>query len=373
MKQLKDILEYRRPHNSIGEELFVQNYLSHATPYLDDNKEVLAYVIDVSDINAVVPPVLWCCHIDTVHDSKNIAPRQTIIHDEQIDMMFCLKNATDCLGSDDGAGIWLLLEMINAGVPGSYIFHRGEEIGGVGSLGMADHHEEWLKRFKWAIAFDRRSDCSVITQQFGGRCCSDIFAEAFGNIIKKASEITIELHPDPTGSFTDTANYIHLIPECTNISVGYTKQHTSDEDLDCLYLQNLRNALITAFYTAIDLPVIRVVTDKYKKFDYGYDFPFTRNNPYDTYDTYDTTIGLDLDMYMDAEEILKMSKSDLEEAVFRTDADDLADLIITLADSVITLREMVTNKEVMGVDGRVYTPLGDPRMDDTERWERHHY
>ena len=38
------------------------------------------------------------------------------------------------------AGIWLLLEMIDAGVPGVYALHYGEERGGVGSSGLAEHH-----------------------------------------------------------------------------------------------------------------------------------------------------------------------------------------------------------------------------------------
>ena len=28
---------------------------------------------------------------------------------------------------------------------------------------------------------------------------------------------------DPTGIFTDTANFVDIIPECTNISCGYER------------------------------------------------------------------------------------------------------------------------------------------------------
>ena len=34
---------------------------------------------------------------------------------------------------------------------------------------------------------------------------------------------------DTGGSFTDTANYTDIIPECTNLSCGYYNAHTQSE------------------------------------------------------------------------------------------------------------------------------------------------
>jgi hypothetical protein len=38
--------------------------------------------------------------------------------------------------------------------------------------------------------------------------------------------------PDDTGVYTDTAEFIDFIPECTNISVGYDMEHSERETLD---------------------------------------------------------------------------------------------------------------------------------------------
>ena len=79
---------------------------------------------------------LFSCHTDTV-DSRSIdwypGRKKEIVIDIN-DMKIRKKDrTTPCLGADDGTGIWLCLEMIKAGVEGLYIFHRAEEVGGVGS------------------------------------------------------------------------------------------------------------------------------------------------------------------------------------------------------------------------------------------------
>ena len=56
-------------------------------------------------------------------------------------------HASDCLGADDGAGVFLMLEMIDANVEGTYIFHRGEERGGWGSSQIAELHADYIKQF----------------------------------------------------------------------------------------------------------------------------------------------------------------------------------------------------------------------------------
>jgi hypothetical protein len=49
---------------------------------------------------------------------------------------------------------------------------------------------------------------------------------------------------DDTGSFTDSANYTHLIPECTNLSIGYENAHTETERLNLFHLIEMREQLI---------------------------------------------------------------------------------------------------------------------------------
>lgn len=145
----------------------------------------------------------------------------------------------DCLGADDAAGIYAALRMIEARVPALYVFHRAEEVGGLGSMHIAHRTPELLSGIKRCIALDRRGQYDVVTHQMMGRCCSDDFAFALGYDLDM-------MHGEcPFGSFTDSANYTDLIGECTNLSVGYEYEHTSREFLDFAYLEQLIDRLCT--------------------------------------------------------------------------------------------------------------------------------
>ena len=90
-----------------------------------------------------------------------------------------------------------------------------------------------------------------------GQCCSDTFAGAL------ASELGLGHKACPFGSFTDSANYTDFIPECTNVSVGYQKEHSSAETLDTDYLETLIESLIRA-----DLDSLPVVRECWENDDY---------------------------------------------------------------------------------------------------------
>jgi len=178
---------------------------------------------------------LWSCHTDTIH------PKHTGYADLAYDSKYVTSKDKRQLGADDGVGIWLMLNMIEAGVDGLYIFHAGEEVGGLGSSYIARNTPELLVNITHAIAFDRKSTNSVITHMgFGGRCCSNEFATDFAN------KLNIGLFPDSTGVYTDTAEYTNLVAECTNISAGYYSEHTFSEYLDYSYAEKLLNALLKA-------------------------------------------------------------------------------------------------------------------------------
>ena len=49
---------------------------------------------------------------------------------------------------------------------------------------------------------------------------------------------------DTGGSFTDTANYTDIIPECTNLSCGYYNAHTQSEYQDYAFLEIFLEGLI---------------------------------------------------------------------------------------------------------------------------------
>lgn len=283
VQSLLTMLTFKRGHNSPGEKAFCKQFMKGMQTIKGDmaasrlksiggkasktkGQDILAYYKVIGNA-----PVMWSCHVDTVHSTDG----QVKVQYDPV-MMLASTDGKDQLGADDGAGVWLMLEMIAAGVPGTYVFHRGEECGGLGSIAMADQHLQWLSQFKYAIAFDRRGNHSVITHQGRGRCCSDKFATEFGERLNLANP-SLKLANDDGGIFTDTANYVDIIPECTNISVGYQKEHTFKETLDVAFLLELRDGLIDAFSAGFDLPVERdpsvVEPDTYDWPDSSWMFP----------------------------------------------------------------------------------------------------
>jgi hypothetical protein len=100
-----------------------------------------------------------------------------------------------------------------------------------------------MKGIKKMVSFDRRNYYSVITSQMGVSCCSNEFAES---LCKELNKSGLKLNLDPTGVFTDSANFTELIPECTNVSVGYFNEHTHDELQNITYLEKLAKACVSA-------------------------------------------------------------------------------------------------------------------------------
>lgn len=187
---------------------------------------------------------LFSCHYDTAHHKGGW---QHLSYDEGTGLIW--KNDNAPLGADDGGGIWVLLKLIAAGKPGLYIFHNGEERGCIGSKYIADKNPDLLKGIKRAIAFDRRGTRSVITEMSPGKVCSKEFA------LELAGRIGMDHEPDPTGSMTDTGQYRSIVPECTNVSVGYMNEHGPNETLDVSYLFDLVDQLYDVNFET--LPTVR--------------------------------------------------------------------------------------------------------------------
>ncbi len=168
--------------------------------------------------------VLWSSHTDTVHH-KDGRQKITVTHEN---VMLATDNESNCLGADCTTGVYIMTEMIKANKPGLYVFHYGEERGASGSRFIAKN-KKMLEGIDIAIAFDRYGFDSIITHQ-GGRCCSEEFS-------KSITEQMPHLKSDSGGVFTDTANYDHIVPECTNLSVGYNGHHSNFETQDLDYLK----------------------------------------------------------------------------------------------------------------------------------------
>lgn len=148
----------------------------------------------------------------------------------------------ECLGADDTAGVWLCRELILSGVPGHYVFHAGEEVGCVGSRALVMNAPDLLAGITIAIALDRAGTGDVVTHQYGQRGASEAFAASMGQAL--AAVAPAMQYESAHGVYTDTAEYMGHVAECTNLSVGYARQHSPEEWLDVDHLIALRAALI---------------------------------------------------------------------------------------------------------------------------------
>lgn len=283
---LLDILSYTRQAGTVGEIQFV-NALVFELEALGFKPEADGYGNIIVDNGG---ETLFTSHTDTCHRQVGSTHQELCVDDEFGMVSLACPNEGSVLGADDGTGIYIMLQMLTANVKGMFIFFRDEEIGGLGSeFFVKTSMAGYGSRFKRAVAFDRKGDSEIITHQYGGRCCSDAFALALGKSLKSIDN-TLDLRPSNLGSFTDTANFVDWIPECTNIAVGYMNQHTCDEIQDLEYLDRLIPALIKVDWER--LPVERQVGQYEDDYDYGY---------YDSWSSYrnPTWVASDLEDYID--------------------------------------------------------------------------
>lgn len=306
MERLIDMLEYTRKDGSEGEAQFIERFIMPYKPQVicDKGRDPQAYIVEVGEGSTY----LFSAHTDTVH-SKDAPVKQVVHYDPECGLFYKLDGMP--LGADNAAGVWLLLSMIDANVPGVYIFHHGEECGGIGSKFMATNHVDFLKRFTHAIAFDRRGADSVITAQMCGDTASLTFAQAMSDLLNEGTDFVYS--PDDTGTFTDTANYARLIPECTNISVGYYDEHTKNEHLDVWHLTKLKDKVVEIFSSGARLPAVR---DPSARAASRWDFFPSAGGP------------------QSADDFLAMHYRDLVKYVKKTKSDEIAEAIYALADEV---------------------------------------
>lgn len=243
---LHQMLSYRKAHGSPGEKQYLIDFIIPLRPYIvSDTKEKpepMAFFVYIGKSN-----IMFTSHTDSVH--QNVPEVHQVVHFKN--GLYC-KEDNQPLGADDTAGNWLMINMINAGVPGVYAFFRGEERGGIGSTYCAKHYPELFDNIKCAIAFDRKGTQSIITHQSGARGCSDEFARSLSTVLEMGHQI------DTTGIYTDTAELFHLVPNCTNLSVGYLREHSKDETLNKSYIEALSNQLIRADWSKLDFTPPRV-------------------------------------------------------------------------------------------------------------------
>jgi hypothetical protein len=228
-----EMVSYKRPQGSKAQSKFCNRFLRpiFGAPDIYGN---YTHIVMNGD---KLPNVAFMSHHDTVHKQGG---RQTVsVVNETAFVM------ADCLGADCTTGVYIMLRMIDAQVPGVYVVHAAEEIGCVGSKALVKSNPEWISHVDVAISFDRKGYESIITYQMGMRCCSDAFADSLSAILCSNFE------KDTTGVYTDSNEYVDVIAECTNLSVGYFAQHTSRESQDIAFMECLITDLINADWSKL--------------------------------------------------------------------------------------------------------------------------
>ena len=205
-----EMLQYTRPHKGKSEQEYLERFIVPNIDWEDKSGNMIKIIGDKN------PRIMFSSHTDTVHKHDG---KQQLFTDDCGTRVF---SDSTCLGADDTVGNYLMLTMIEEKIPGLYIFHRGEERGGIGSTWIASETPNLLEHIEIAIALDRKGTDDVVQYQNGSRCCSEQFASELADLM----EIT---GGDNWGSFTDTAMYTDLVKECTNISVAYWNQHSKNE------------------------------------------------------------------------------------------------------------------------------------------------
>jgi hypothetical protein len=227
---------YARPHGSATDRAFCGRWI-YPLGAVEDAHGNLHVIVARPDGTASA--VLWSCHTDTVHWRDG---RQRVRCDKtgRLSLARREKRKQNCLGADDTVGVWLAVNLIRAKVPGHYVFHYGEEQGCIGSSALADQNPPWLSDIKFAIAFDRKGTGDVITHQMGRRTASDTFARS---LAEQLNAHGLEYAPSEYGLFTDTEHYAGTVPECTNVSIGYSEAHGHTESVDTNHALQLLAAL----------------------------------------------------------------------------------------------------------------------------------
>lgn len=225
--KLISMLQYMRPAYSITEKVFCDRYLLPVFGEPDAHG-------NYTKIIGTRPNIAFTAHTDTVHKVEGI---QTL----KIEDDYATTTNGSCLGADCTTGLWIMLGMIAEGVEGVYVAHAAEEIGGIGSTALVKDRPAWLNEIDIVISFDRFGLDSVITHQGGMRTASDDFAMSLATALDMPN-----LRPDKYGTYTDSLEYASIVPECTNLSVGYFDQHTARESQDLRFAEVLLERLVEA-------------------------------------------------------------------------------------------------------------------------------
>lgn len=230
-----------------GEEKTLEKYLPRG--FKKDSVGNYFYQIGNSE-------TLFTTHLDTY--SKKYEKVNHLEDDDDEYVIFT--DGKTILGGDNKLGCCILIGMIENRIPGTYYFFLGEEpilSGGLwGSTRALENKPDFFKNFKRCVAFDRRGYGSIVMRQKGRMSSSDRFIRTIADKLKELGEIEFD-ESSKYGYYTDTATFMDVIPECTNISAGGFGEHTLNEWVDLNYTYNVYQTALKIKWD--ELPVERQI------------------------------------------------------------------------------------------------------------------
>ncbi len=254
-----DMLSMPRGTQELQDE-FAEKFLLKYNPAKDDYGNLYVSIEDNEKTD-----VAFMSHIDTVHSkSCTFVPVDAGEGFAKVNPEAGLIENANCLGADCTTGVWVMINMIENNIPGLYCFFRDEEVGCLGST-WAAKNLDW-SQFNHAISFDRYGTTSVITHQCSTQTASYEFTD---ELIKRFDNAGLPYQRDDGGVFTDSYSFVGVIPNCTNLSVGYYNQHSNQESQDLNFLIDLIDVCCMVDWSGLPVGEIEYTDINY---DDGYDY-----------------------------------------------------------------------------------------------------
>jgi len=199
-------------------EIYTRNYIKfilnkHNIPFKEDNYGNL-FNFQFNNV-----PFL-SSHMDTVkrNKTKNYNQCNNII------------KSNDILGGDDACGITIILKLLlEKKLTFNWILTSREEIGGIGSKAFCQHNQQLLQNQLYGLILDRKGNSDIIcTQnQYGSKELED-------NLFIIGKKYNYQPN---RGIWSDADQFSQYI-SCANLSVGFYNQHTNNEYINLLDLEN---------------------------------------------------------------------------------------------------------------------------------------
>ena len=246
---MNELLETILKYNRANPETFIKEVLF---PYLDSYN--IEYEVD-EEYNVFfstndAAENLYIAHTDTCDRLDSPKFKELEVSPKGFVKLKDENGPHSCLGADDGAGVYMLMKLIESGIEGKYLFTTGEESGLIGMkhwLNQECNLAE-LKSIQNCYEFDRRGESEIIIEQSGTRMAD--LEEALV-LSERISDFGLNMRLSTGGIYTDNYLLAGLVPNVYNLSVGYFGEHTRQEVLYFGHVEQLLYAMISIGQDAI--------------------------------------------------------------------------------------------------------------------------